>query len=144
MHESGMQTKGRLSKGAGRGFTLIEVVIAIGILGIGLTVIVELLAGGLRLARVADEQTKAINHAHVKMEEILTKPGIQEGTEEGEIDSTFRWQVGIKKMNLLPDRGTDFKPPVELMQVKVSIFWKSGARERSTGVESCRLIKSPT
>ncbi len=35
------------------GFTLIEVVIALALLGIGLTVILELFSGGLRLARTS-------------------------------------------------------------------------------------------
>lgn len=49
------------------GFTLIEVVVALAILSVGLTVIIELFAGGLRLARTSEEYTKAvkIGRAHV-------------------------------------------------------------------------------
>ena len=35
-----------------QGFLLLEVVLALAILGVGLTVIIELFSGGLRLARV--------------------------------------------------------------------------------------------
>ena len=61
------------------GFTLIEVVIALAILGIGLTVIMELFSGGLRLGRVSEEYTKAMNYASLKMEEIATQKTIEEG-----------------------------------------------------------------
>jgi prepilin-type N-terminal cleavage/methylation domain-containing protein len=42
-----------------QGFTLLEIVVAMAILGIGLVVIIELFSGGLRLARVSEEYTKA-------------------------------------------------------------------------------------
>lgn len=124
------------------GFTLIETVIALAILGIGLTVIIELFSGGLRLARTSEEYTKAMNFARMKLEEIISQQKIEEGTDEGEYDDTYRWQVSMKKMDLLPmEKDSDFKPPVELFQVKVDILWKSGSKERSATIESYKVNK---
>jgi len=126
-----------------KGFTLIEVVVALAIVGVGLTVIIELFSGGLRLARASVEYTNAVNYARVKMEEIALKPPVEEGTQEGESeDKTFRWQVGVKKVDLLSiDKSVDYKPPIELFQVKIDVFWKSGSKEKSTSVESLKAIK---
>ena len=124
------------------GFTLIEVLVALAILSVGLTVIIELFAGGLRLARTSEEYTKAVNYARIKMEEIAVKSKMEEGSEEGKFDETFRWQVGVKKVDVLPiEKKPDLKIPVELFQVQVRVIWKSGSKERSTYVESYRTIK---
>ena len=124
------------------GFTLIETVIALAILGIALTAIIELFSGGLRLARASEEYTKAMSFARMKLEEIISQQNIEEGTDEGEFDDTFHWQMSTKKIDLLPvEKDSDFKPPVELFQVKVDILWKSGAKERSATVESYKVNK---
>jgi len=84
------------------GFTLIEVVVALAILGIGLVVIIELFGGGLRLGRVSQEYTKASGYARMKMEEINLASALEEGIQKGEFDGQFRWQVEVKKVSLLP------------------------------------------
>lgn len=126
-----------------KGFTLIEVVVALAILGVGLTVIIELFSGGLRLGGVSMEYTKAVNYARMKMEETMAKPAVEAGTQEGESDDKiFRWQIGVKKVDLLSiDKSIDYKPPVELFQVKIDVFWKSGAKEKSMSVESLKATK---
>jgi general secretion pathway protein I len=125
-----------------KGFTLIEVLVAVAILGVGLTVLIELFSGGLRLGRASEEYTKAVNYARIKMEEIAVKPTIKEGSEEGEFDETFRWQVEVKKVEILPiENKPDFKPPAQFFQVRINIIWKSGLREKSTHIESYRTIK---
>jgi len=125
-----------------KGFTLIEVVVAMAILGVGIAVIIELFSGGLRLVRTSGEYTQAVNYGRVKMEEMTVKPTLNEGTEEGEFDGIYRWQVDVKRMDLLPAKiETDFKPPVELYQVKIHVLWKSGLRERSTMLETYRTIR---
>ncbi len=126
-----------------KGFLLIEVVVALAILGIGLMVIIELFSGALRLARTSAEYTKAVNYARTKMEEITVKPAVQEGIDEGESDDkAFRWHVEAKKVDLLSiDKSVDYKPPIELYQVKIEVFWKSGSKERSTSLESLKVAK---
>jgi general secretion pathway protein I len=128
------------------GFTLIEVVIALAILGIGLMVIIELFSGGLRLARTSEEYTKAMNFARTKMEEIISQQKMEEGMDEGKCDDeTFRWQVNIKKADILPvEKDSDFKPPIELFEVRVDILWKSGSKERSASIESYKACKLGT
>jgi general secretion pathway protein I len=124
------------------GFTLIEVLVAMAILGIGLTVIIELFSGGLRLARTSMEYTKAVTYARMKLEEIGGKNRIEEGIEEGEFEGTFRWQVETKRVDLVPgDHGPDFRPPTELFQVKINVLWKSGLRERMTSLETYKAVK---
>lgn len=116
--------------------------IALAILGIGLTAIIELFSGGLRLARTSEEYTKAMNFARTKLEEIISQQNIEEGTEEGEFDDTFHWQTNTKKIDLLPvEKDSDFKPPVVLFQVRVDILWKSGAKERSASIETYKVTK---
>ncbi len=125
-----------------RGFTLIEAVIALAILGIGLTVIIEIFSGGLRLGRTSVEYTRAVNYARQKMEELSVKPKVEEGKEEGEFDKTFRWQTGIEKVDILPyDKGTEFKPPVDFYHIRVNVLWTSGSKERSAGLESYKTVK---
>lgn len=125
------------------GFTLIETVVALAILGIGLTVIIELFSGGLRLGRTSEEYTRAMGYGRMKMEEIISKRNIKEGTDEGDFDKTFRWQVDVKKIDLLPvGKDLDLKPPVDLFLVKVNILWKSGSKERSASLETYKTSKS--
>jgi len=124
------------------GFTLIEVVVALAILGIGLTVIFELFSGGLRLASISQEYSVAVNYGRMKMEEIAFQSKVEEGDEEGQFDENFRWKVAIQKVDILPaEKDTDFKPPVELFQITVNIIWKSGSQERSATFESYRASK---
>jgi general secretion pathway protein I len=137
-----MQQRNRPNRKFCRGFTLIEVVVALAILGVGLAVIIELFSGGLRLGRTSEEYTKATNYARMKMEEIASQKNIEEGMGEGEFDDAFHWQVNVKKIDILPiEKNPDFKPPVELFQVKVNILWKSGSKERSTTIESYKVNK---
>jgi general secretion pathway protein I len=125
-----------------RGFTLMEVVVALAVLGVGLIVIIELFSGGLRLGRVSGEYTRAVGYARVKMEDIALAREIKEGMEEGEFDKNYRWHLEVQKVNILPgEQPFDITLPVDLYQIKLQVIWKSGSQERSAGIESMKVIK---
>jgi general secretion pathway protein I len=124
------------------GFTLVEVVVAMAILGISLVLVIELFSGGLRLARASEEYTVAGQLAREKMEELALNNQFEEGIKEGEFDSTYRWQVEVKKIDLLLfSKETDYRPPVDLFQVQIRIIWKSGSQERITRIETYKAVK---
>jgi len=126
-----------------QGFTLLEVLVAMAILGVGLIVIIELFSGGLRLGRTAEEYTRAVGYARMKLEEISLAKTLEEGIEEGEFDREYRWQVEVKKVDLLPPgKETSYQPPVALYWVRIEVLWKSGIRERTTALESYRVLKA--
>ncbi len=128
-----------------KGFTLIEVVVGLAILGAGLMVIIELFAGGLRLGRVSEEYTRAVHYGRAKLEELTLKPSAEEGVEEGRFNETYRWKVETKRMELLPfERDPHFKPPVECFYIKINVIWKSGLEEKSVDLESYKTIKLET
>lgn len=130
-----------MAKPKSGGFTLIEVVVAMAILGVGLVVIIELFSGGLRLGKTSEEYSKAIQYARLKMEEVLENTSLAEGEEEGQFDNDYRWAVAVKKVDLLPQKDADYRPPIDFYQVRVNVFWRSGLRERSTGVETYRTLR---
>ncbi len=125
-----------------KGFTLIEVIIALSILAIGLMVIIELFSGGLRLGRISKEYTQALNYASTKMEEVFIQKSLDEGEVEGEFDKNFHWRVGVRKMDLLPlEKEVDFKLPAELYHIRIDVMWNSGTKQKMTSIESYRSIK---
>ena len=126
-----------------KGFTLLEVVIALAILGIGLTVIMELFSGGLRLGRISQEYTKAMNYASLKMEEISAQETIEEGEDEGEFDKTFRWQVRVlKKWIFFPGIRARNSSLRSIFTISgLIVLWKSGSKERSASLETYKTVK---
>jgi general secretion pathway protein I len=128
------------------GFTLLEVLVAMAILGIGLCVILELFSGGLRSAKVSEEYVKATWHGKGKMEEVLSAKDLTEGVTEGSFDSQFSWTLEVKKanpsMSTAEPAGEEGESlPVDLYQVVLKVTWPSGARQRTLELESLRTYK---
>jgi general secretion pathway protein I len=124
------------------GFTLIEVVVAMAILSIGLVAIIELFGGGLRLGKVSEEYTKAAGYARIKMEEVFLAKTLAEGVQQGEFSNEYRWQVEVKRVDLLPPgKEATYRPPVALYRVRIDVLWKSGLKDRVASMESYRLLK---
>ncbi|MGB9700320.1 MAG: type IV pilus modification PilV family protein [Thermodesulfobacteriota bacterium] len=123
------------------GFTLIEVVIALGLMGLALIVLIELFAGALRLGKTANEYSRATAWARMKLEEVILQPKLQEGQEEGELPENYRWQLEIKKTEILRERYGDVPVPLELYQIKLKVNWKSGMKERNLVFETYKFLK---
>jgi general secretion pathway protein I len=131
-------------KGCQGGFTLMEVLVSMAILGISLTLMLELFSGGLRSAKISEEYTKAIWYGKAKMEEMLTVQDLSEGVTEGSFDSVYAWRSEVKisnpKLSVEEDAQTIL--PIDLYQIVVRVTWPSGSGQRSYEVESLRVFKS--
>jgi general secretion pathway protein I len=87
------------------GFTLLEVLVALAILGIAVVASIQGFAQGLRLLKVSGEHQQAMLIADEKAREVVTPvPGQEEGTE-----GVYTWQritKAIEVQELVPEPTT--------------------------------------
>jgi general secretion pathway protein I len=119
-----------------KGFTLLEIVVAVAILGVGVSLAMQIFSGGLKnIHRISMAQT-AMNHAENVMNEILSDQAIIGPVElSGELDGDFSYAVQVAPWTP-PESGLALPamPPerqVEILSVVVDIFFKGDARGKT-------------
>jgi general secretion pathway protein I len=118
------------------GFTLIEVVVALAIAGLGLALLVAASGSGLQSSSAAGRVTLATSHAQSRLAMVgLTLP-LKSGDYTGEEGDGFRWRVHIAA----PLAGGRAGGTVlALYPVMVSEFWQNGAEQKSLSLYSERV-----
>jgi prepilin-type N-terminal cleavage/methylation domain-containing protein len=121
---------------AGRGFTLLEVLVATLILGLAVVTLIQLSSQGLRLVKLSDDQQQA---ALLADRLARSMDPLTEGVETGR-EGSMTWERRIARMGvpdeLIPPSG----PTPELRALTVTIRWGTG---RSLELGSLRLIPRP-
>ncbi|HSR52701.1 MAG TPA: type II secretion system protein [Acidobacteriota bacterium] len=131
-----------------RGFTLLEVVVAAALLGIGLAVAMQVFSGGLRNMYRIDEAHRAMNHAENVMNEYLADADIREPySESGDLDEDFSYSVQIdywqddEGQTLQPLEGSVAAGPnVYLLSIVVNIHFKNSERGRLYRLVSLKAV----
>ncbi len=118
------------------GFTLIEVIVAMTIIAVSMTLVMQLFSGGLGVSRRSCDYTRAVVHAKGKMEEMALNP--KQGS--GEFSDGFRWQSELQPYAEL--NGNIEGEPVNLMKLKVIIEWDDYSnRQKSVDLVSLIIIQ---
>ncbi len=130
------------------GFTLIEVMVAMSILGVALVAALELFAGSLRLAGNSVSQTKALVLGRSLMDHFLWQSVLPN---DGNYADTTRdgchWSAYIGSVE--PALGAGEEDPsigagsteYELKQIVVTVSWSNVAGEKSVVLETARIME---
>ena len=129
----------RMSTFSDKGFTLIEILVAISVLSIAMVVILQLFSGGLRSSKTSEAYTKGIFHAREKMEEILLGTELSEEVSEGEFEDGYRWRSEILREEQSEKEAA--KLPFELYHIRVDVFWDEGAKEKDFTITTMKLLE---
>ncbi|HZD39958.1 MAG TPA: type II secretion system protein, partial [Terriglobales bacterium] len=78
------------------GFTLLEVVVAMTIVGIGVVTLLEIFSTGLRLGTRSSAATEAITYGRQAMDTILLRHNIAAGAQQGSLNEKTRWQLAME------------------------------------------------
>lgn len=136
--------KARVNDGGQRGFTLLEILVAMSILAIALTLVIEICAGGLRAAWLSREYTKAVFLAREKMEELSMKDSFTPGVESGEIEGGYTWRAEIKSYPIYSEqkiKETGAELPIEPYELKLELFLPSKDKNKSVKLSTLLLPK---
>jgi general secretion pathway protein I len=119
-------------RGAERGFTLLEVIVAMALFAAGIVALYSMYSGALRLSAGSRDASASVIYARQRMEEALRVPDPVEGVEQGTFGDRFRWTV-----------RTSIGPPAEdtpydEIRLRVTVMWKDGEAERTVGLSATR------
>lgn len=118
-----------------RGFTLLEVLVALAVFSIALVVVMEVFSANLRNLSVSEQQVYATARAESMMRERIAAERISDAPDSGQTEDGYRYRFQVVK--ILEDR---FRPiPVDLYQISLTVSWTEGRHERSISLVGCRM-----
>ena len=131
-----------------RGFTLVEVLVAIAVLLLGLVPLLQLHVGSLRNFSRAQLRTEASLVARSKLAEILADAEGKLQTQTGRLDNpelgaVYTWETEVsdvedKMSPLFQDTvALDWQ---DVRQVTVTVSWMDGRREASLSLSTYHLV----
>ena len=115
--------------GPGGGFTLMEVLVAVTILGVGFVALFGVLSGSLRtVSRIGDRET-LVRTAQMKMNQICLalRQGREPAARSGEFGGKYRWRAEIEAAG--GDEKEGPRRAYRLARVRLQVAWQ-GSRGR--------------
>jgi len=122
------------------GFTLLEVMVAMAIVGFGVVTLLEIFSLGLRLGSRSNVHTEAVAYSARVMDELLARPKLRDGSESGTLASANRWRSQIQTLrDATPslNLGSNW----ELKEIGVEMTVPDGDRERRVELKTLRLAR---
>ncbi|HSE92779.1 MAG TPA: prepilin-type N-terminal cleavage/methylation domain-containing protein [Methylomirabilota bacterium] len=122
------------------GFTLIEVLVALAILGIAVVAAIQGFAQGLRLLKLSGDHQQAMLVADLKTREVVTPEEMQDEGAEGE----FRWRRTTRLLetpDLTPDDGAT--PRFRVWEIAVSVRWDERRQIEVTTLRTAAVTSTP-
>jgi prepilin-type N-terminal cleavage/methylation domain-containing protein len=125
---------------ASAGFTLLEVVVAMTIVGIGVVTLLEIFSMGLRLGSRSSDATEAMTYGRQAMDEILLRRKIEEGAQQGSLNEKTRWKVGIEPVKE-PSDTLSLSSAWELKEITLDMRVTEAGRDRTVELRTYRLVR---
>ena len=120
-----------------RGFTLLEVLVALTILALAVVALMQLSSQGLRLLQQADDYQQAVMLADRVARVTAVGP---EGTETGQ-EGRFRWERRVRLVPVPEALSPDPRQAARLYALSVAVRWERG---RALEVASLRTVAEPS
>jgi type IV pilus modification protein PilV len=125
-----------------RGFTLLEIMVALVILAIGTLTCQQIFGASLRMQSSASRQSRAVLHARAAMDALLFQPDIEDHQEERTTTEGFHTRILVRHAG--PDEGIDrrsldFQSEFGLRYLEVRVDWQDGAGAKNYTLKSLRM-----
>jgi len=118
------------------GFTLLEVLVALSILGIALTIILQLFSANLRALSASEDYVSAVTKAEAKMREVLDDKDLSEKSWSEITDDGYRMGVSINET--LKDRTDNLQ--VRVLEVALTVYWTRNTKNKSLTLRTMKVV----
>jgi prepilin-type N-terminal cleavage/methylation domain-containing protein len=110
------------------GFTLLEVVVAMAIVGLGVVTLLEIFSLGLRLGAKSSVETESMAYGRQVMDEVLARVSIDQGATQGNFQERGRWQLRVQNVREA-ERTLSLGSAWELKEVTIGVRLTDAGRE---------------
>jgi general secretion pathway protein I len=122
-----------------RGFTLLEVVVALAIAGLALVGLFRAGSGGVLAVDAAGRVDEAIQRAQSQLAEFGRIGAITPGDSEGDDGDGYRWRVRVRPLAAWQVGSGAASARITLFDVEIAISWQAGGGRRSVVLCSLRV-----
>ena len=129
------------------GFSLIEALVALVIVGLALTAIAGVFGTGLMGHQVSDEAATALTLAEGKIAMAGATEPLRSGRSQGVFARDFHWELTIAPYDDRQDKAAlGFDPPptsLRLYRIAAAVAWSEGSRQRRLALATLRFGPPP-
>jgi prepilin-type N-terminal cleavage/methylation domain-containing protein len=124
------------------GFTLLEIAVALAVLGVGVVTCLQMFGGSLRIQDRAMRQSRAVLHARAAMDALLFQPEVTDHTEERTTAEGLGTRILVRHAG--PEEGVDkraleFQSDFGLRYLQVDVTWQDGTGTKTYTLKSLRM-----
>jgi prepilin-type N-terminal cleavage/methylation domain-containing protein len=119
-----------------KGFALIEVLAAMALLGIAITIVLQLFSADLRAISASGDYISASTKAAAKMREILADDNLSERSFSEITDDGYRMDISIT--DALKERTENLQ--VRLLEIDLTVHWIKGMKEKSITMRTMKVV----
>lgn len=119
-----------------RGFTLIEIMVALTVIGFAVVYLVQLFSANLRTVGTSQDYMEALTRAEAVMREITERDKIEETSWQEETDQGYRVAVSVSEAE--KERTEDL--PVKLLRIEMTFSWETARKKKSLILRSLKAV----
>ena len=120
-----------------RGFTLIEILASLTLIGVAVVYLVQLFSANLRTIGTSQDYMEALTRAEAVMREITERDKIEEASWQEETDQGYRVAVSVSEAE--KERTEDL--PVKLLYIEMTFSWETASRKKSITLRSLKVVE---
>jgi len=135
MNKSSFKKKFSIHLADYSGFTLLEILVAFSLIGIIMVVVMQIFSAGMRSLALSDGYVNASAHAEAIMRNILEDDDFPKVTLSGSTPDGYRFNGAITKAYGERTQALN----VELYDVRLTVYWNDGVRERSLSLDTLKV-----
>ena len=120
------------------GFTLLEVVVAMAIVGLGVVTLLELFSLGLRLAGASSTRTEAIAYSREAVDSFFVRKSFDSRGESGSFGRAVRWRIDVDSVR---DDSQDAPPNWDVSEITLTLGYRDAERDKLIEMKTLRIVK---
>ena len=125
------------------GFTLLEILVAMTVLGIGFVALFGVLSNSLRNVSRIEERGKLVRSAQMKLNEICLnlRLGRELSRRSGDFAGKYRWRAEVRTVDGV--ERTETLPDYRLARVRLQVTWQGSRAENQYLLETMTWVPTP-